>query len=457
MDARTSPAPATIDVSPAQKLRDEACAVYVTFSGHWPHGSRSLDADTKTQVAQAAGLNDARALSAGTLLYDSRHPLIKKGREMSSRVIKFRDSLTVPMAAQKADTAKESTGRPEMASGIKLIRRDQLEQFEQTMNAMKIEAKTVEAELNKNRDEILEASEAMLGGRFNPDNYPSEFRLDFNWGYPNVEPPSYLERLAPQAYQRELSRVRQQFEDSYELATMTLMEELQTVIASWCDRLGPVIKIYPPEGHDLHGLFECQVMARFTNVQDPSVPSGKMVVVVRLPVAKTDSGGTMTVGETVDVVNKLWEQSLVTQDDVDAVNEQLKAFREDDKAKKKSIDIRVGPINQTQYADLRPSEDTSTHKTFKQSTIENLLELIDKFRKLGSTVSASTELTAIVDAAAKKLARAGDAKQTCSELKDSRTFRGETHELMTQLSARLDQEVSEFTRRRRKIIKGVEE
>lgn len=193
----------------------------------------------------------------------------------------------------------------------------------------------------------------------------------------------------------------------YENAALEFMEEFKAVIASWVEALGPITRIYPAETHPLAHMHNAEVRKKFTHADDPSVPKGKIMLVVRY---KNPSDKT----ETVEKV--------------------------------------LGPLSENEYAELKPHESSDKPKTFKNSTVENLLDMVHKFRTLGPALSASPEFAALVDNIEKDVQKAGyKAAEIGEELRVSKSFRGGIHALMQQAQDKLGSEIHTFTKTRRKV------
>jgi hypothetical protein len=390
--------PAAVDASPSEKLMAECCGCRLSFS--WFAVNRGFDTETKNQIAMSLGIDDVSAVSAGKRLYDTKHPLIRKANEIRTRIGNYWTAMTLPMAQSHVDEIR-------IEGGVRLIRRDQIDTMHNRMTAFLSEAKTIEAELNLNRHEILEASQQMLGDKFDAKDYPETFKLAFRWGFPSVEIPAYLEKLAPAVYQAELTAAKQRFENTYELATVTFMSELKDVIATWVDRLGPVTRLYPPLGHPKREYFESEVLARVTHQMAPNeVPQDMVKLQIRLK-------------QVVKGVKEVWTE----------------------------------PMTMAQYNDLKPTALATEKKTFRESTVTNLFEMLARFRNLGGTMSASKEIEQIIDAAQKHLSQVNDPADAADELRKSRSFRQTTHNLMAQLNTKLDDAIVSFTQKRRTVIR----
>jgi len=394
----------TVDASASEKLRNECGGCRLSISGHWPRGNKGIDAKTKAEMSQVAGMDD-KALSASKRLYDSKHPTVKKANELANRIHSYWKSMTIELAQAYCI-------EPQLEGGTRLIRRDQIQEFHDRMVALKSEAETVQEEMNRERDSILESSRAMLTNeqtgktKFNADDYPQEFLLVFRWSFPNVDIPAYLEELAPEVYAQEMDAVRKRFEDSFELANVTMLSEMEKVFAAWVDRLGPVIRVYPPDHApaEYHIWRNAELLERIYPADDETLTSGQIKVKLRRKIG----------------------QGRKTETKV------------------------IGPFPETYFNDIfKPSGSMSERKTLHKSTIENLTDMVAKFGRLGSTISTSGEFNAVMKKIEDHLSQCSDVNALDHELRNSQVFRQRTHELASQLQGRISSEIKTFKKHRR--------
>lgn len=399
----------TVDAAASEKLREECGGCRLSISGHWPRGNKGIDAQTKAEMSQVAGMDD-KALSASKRLYDSKHPTVKKANDLANRVHAYWKSMTIELAAAYCV-------EPQLEGGTRLIRRDQIQEFHDRMTAFKSETDTVQDEMNRERDSILAASEAMLTDektgktKFNESDYPAEFDLNFRWSFPNVDIPAYLEELAPEVYAQEMAAVRKRFEDSFELANISMLSEMEKVFATWVDRLGPVVRVYPPDHapQEYHIYRNAELLERIRTEQDDTVPENQVKVKLR---RKTGEG-------------------------------------------RKTVTSIVGPFPETYFNDIfKPSGSMSERKTLHKSTIENLTDMVAKFGRLGGTISTSGEFNDVMKKMEDHLAQCADVNSLDHELRNSQVFRQRTHELTTQLTDRLTSEIKTFKKHRRVTRQG---
>jgi hypothetical protein len=209
--------------SPARRLRRIAAAVRIHFT--WWGVHRTLTAQQKEEVGDAYGA-DARLLSAGKKIIDTRHEAFRRLTSLRTRVVNYWRGLTLPY----------------VEPGMRLIRQAEVEAFVHTMEGFRDELTQAEADLNAVYGEIQADAQRRLGRLFNPTDYPPEIRGLFgvDWDFPSVEPPGYLLRLNPEIYQQEQERITRRFEEAVQLAEQAFIGELAKLVSHLTERLsGP--------------------------------------------------------------------------------------------------------------------------------------------------------------------------------------------------------------------------
>jgi hypothetical protein len=121
--------------SPAQRLRRMAAAVRVHFT--WWGTHRTLTSQQKEEVG-ATYSADARLLTAGKKLVDTKHEAFRKLTSLRSRVASYWRGLTLPYTEP----------------GVRLIRHADIEAFVHTMEGHRDELVQAEADLNAVYDQV---------------------------------------------------------------------------------------------------------------------------------------------------------------------------------------------------------------------------------------------------------------------------------------------------------------
>ncbi len=183
---------------------------------------------TADQIAKAAGTFDAeaRSLSAGKKLLDTRHPAFRAVTAVRTKVTDGWRGMSLPY--------------PE--PGVRLIRQDKVEEFARQMADSKIELDDAVRNLDRHYGELKRAAAERLGSLFNEADYPESLvgLFDVQWDFPGVEPPDYLRQLCPAVFERERARVAARFDEAVRLAESAFLEEFARLVPHVCDRVSGV-------------------------------------------------------------------------------------------------------------------------------------------------------------------------------------------------------------------------
>ena len=400
----------TVDMSPSEKLKNECIGIRVTFN--WFSRSRQVDKEQKQQMADAVGSDEA-AFSSSKRLMGANHPLIKKVNELQRRIDGYWKGMTIPLASFAG-----GSGRPE--PGVRLLAVDKIEEVDNRLQTFVPEVAAMSREMTAGRDDILATEKARLKHLFEESDYPTNFDVDLTWGFLSVDAPAALEQLNPALYARAVEAFNRRMDDTYELATSTILGQFLNVVKDWAEVLGPVQRIYPDSRNEhcqYHGAeIRCKLEAGTHALK------------------LTDEEGT-PVNRTVEIPEN--HVGLV--------------IRYYPGSSRKLRETVLAPLTQLQYADLKPSTVASERRTFRTTTIEAMTDFLAQFRNIGTTISASHQLQEMVKGVETQLARLPDAESVAGELRSSATFRNETYAMMTNLSQQLSREITNFTIGRRKI------
>jgi hypothetical protein len=183
---------------------------------------KTLTAQQKEEVGQAYAA-DARFLTAGKKLVDTRHETFRRLTSVRTRTANYWRGLTLPYTEP----------------GIRLIQQSNVESFVHTMEGFREELTQAESDLNTVFEEMKTDAQRRLGRLYNPADYPMEVRGLFavEWDFPSVEPPNYLMRIAPEVYQQEQERVARRFEEAVQLAEQAFIAEFSRLVSHLTERL----------------------------------------------------------------------------------------------------------------------------------------------------------------------------------------------------------------------------
>jgi hypothetical protein len=183
---------------------------------------KTLTPQQKAQAADTFGAEGAY-MSAAKKLLDTSHPSYKRVTSVKNQAVQVWRGMSLPF--------------PE--PGLRLIRQDDIESFNDRMTDLKNELNEAVDQLNDHYAELVDAARQRLGSLFNAGDYPDSLigLFDIAWDFPSVEPPDYLRRLNPQLYEQEAQRVAARFDQAVQLAEQAFMEELSSVVSHLSERL----------------------------------------------------------------------------------------------------------------------------------------------------------------------------------------------------------------------------
>jgi hypothetical protein len=206
--------------TPAQRLRLTTAAVRVAFT--WLGVRKTLTPEQKSQAAESFGA-EGDFLSARKKLLDTKHSAYKDVTAVRGRVGSFWKALTLPY--------------PE--PGVRLIRQEKIEAFNEQMATYRAELLDAVARLDDHYAELKSAAQRRLGNLYDPLDYPPSLRglFDLAWEFPNVQPPDYLLQLNPTIYEQEKTRIAARFEEAVRLAEQAFLSEFAGLVSHLCERL----------------------------------------------------------------------------------------------------------------------------------------------------------------------------------------------------------------------------
>ena len=209
---------ATSDV--ASRLQTTMAAVRVSFT--WFGVRKALTPTQKAQAAETFGA-DAPYLSAAKKLLDTGCPAFRAVTSVRNRTVAYWKSMSLPY--------------PE--PGVRLIRQDYVEPFNERMTHLRDALHEEVEKLDRELPQLRQAAEARLGSLYDPADYPPTliglFALD--WDFPSVEPPDYLLQLNPSLYEQERRRMMSRFEEAISMAEQAFIEELGKLVGHLVERL----------------------------------------------------------------------------------------------------------------------------------------------------------------------------------------------------------------------------
>ena len=160
---------------------------------------------------------EGQYLSAGKKLLDTRHSAFRAVTSIRTKIASTWKSMSLPF--------------PE--PGVRLIRRDQIEEFVALLEAYRIELAEGVVNLDLHYGELKQTASERLGRLFNPGDYPETLigLFDVAWDFPSVEPPDYLRDLNPALYEAERARVAARFDEAVQLAEQAFLDEFAKLVS----------------------------------------------------------------------------------------------------------------------------------------------------------------------------------------------------------------------------------
>jgi len=206
--------------TPAQTLRTGMAAVRVSFT--WMGTRKTLSADQRAEAAQPFDA-EGGSLSAGKKILETAHPAFKAVTSIKSKIASTWKAMSLPF--------------PE--PGVRLIRRDQIDEFVGLLEAYRGDLADAVANLDRHYEELQATAAERLGRLFNHDDYPATLvgLFDVAWDFPSVEPPDYLRDLNPALYEAERARVAARFDQAVEMAETAFQEEFAKLVSHLSERI----------------------------------------------------------------------------------------------------------------------------------------------------------------------------------------------------------------------------
>ena len=204
----------------ASEMRSTMGAVRLAFT--WLGTQRKLD-ERHTRMAAGTFQADEKRVRASKVLIDTKHPAYRAATIVKSQAQAYLRGISLPYPQ----------------NGIRLIRRTDVDQFENQMLSFRERLDDAVENLRDHYEALKADARERLGELYNESDYPANLDNVFslNWEYPSVEPPKYLLRFNPELYQQEQARIQQRFEQAVVLAENAFAERLQELVDHLLERL----------------------------------------------------------------------------------------------------------------------------------------------------------------------------------------------------------------------------
>jgi hypothetical protein len=205
--------------SPAQTLRKLYRATRLSFK--WWGQRRGINGSAKEQMADAVDA-EAASITAGKKLYSEKLESIKQINALKCEIDAFWHGITLPWTEK----------------GVRLLKREQVEEFNQRMETWAERLKFRAGEVQAAREAILDDARERLGSAFNSGDYPLDLSTLFavEWSFPSIDPPRDLPQ---EIYEQQKKAVEAKLEEAVTLAEQAFLSELQQLVSALHERLTP--------------------------------------------------------------------------------------------------------------------------------------------------------------------------------------------------------------------------
>ena len=125
--------------------------------------------------------------------------------------------------------------------GVRLIKRDKIEEFEKRLAVIQKELDSALVDLDAVYADAREQAKASLGNLFDEQDYPDSLKkfFGFSWDYPSIEPAAALKKIAPAIYEAQQKVIAAKFATAVVDAEAMLAAEMHKMLSGWIDRLTP--------------------------------------------------------------------------------------------------------------------------------------------------------------------------------------------------------------------------
>lgn len=212
----------------SRNFRERVTGVMLQFSP-WMTTSRSVKGEVQQDLTSFLE-TDATVVSSTSKIFDTQHEIIQNLAALRSQ----------------ATTHYRQRTLPYLMKGVRLVNRTRYAELLREMtdgpDSFRTRIKLAEADLQRRRDEVIEAARAKLGPRlFNPSVYPATFVgcFDLTFEPVNIEVPSYLMELDPQEYARRVQELDTRCSQSFALYDEQLGVKFVELIEHLSEQLKP--------------------------------------------------------------------------------------------------------------------------------------------------------------------------------------------------------------------------
>ena len=162
------------------------------------------------------------SITAGKMIYDTRLPAIRAINSKRGEIKEWWEEETLPYAQD----------------GVRLLPKNRVEWFNARMQLRRQELFILAADVQYQRDLIVEDAMKRLGEAFNLLNYPDDLSISYGmeWSFPSLEPAG---DLPPQIYEQQAAQIRGKLEEAVQLAEQAFLIQFLELVESLHERLTP--------------------------------------------------------------------------------------------------------------------------------------------------------------------------------------------------------------------------
>jgi hypothetical protein len=193
-----------VDTAACEQLAELTAALKLRQTGSLS-SSVGLSNEEKQIAAEAVGMTVDGLTGAGKKLYSSKIEPIKNVSAAVNAIKKFFES-----------TARIPYVQEGKKDAIRLIKKEDIETFIETMARMQLNLDAALRDLTTRRQEVLDDAKVRLKDKYDETDYPStwEGAIRFSYEWPNIDPPNYLAEISPEAYQQAVNTRLQRFDET---------------------------------------------------------------------------------------------------------------------------------------------------------------------------------------------------------------------------------------------------
>ena len=207
-------------LSSSHAVRCDMAAMRLSFA--WFGTRKTLTSEQKERAADSFDA-EGKYLSAAKRLIDTSDATFRSVTSIKTKATAYFKGVSLPYPDP----------------GIRLIRRDDIDEIDSRMRIFVEELEGAVRELDAHLDELKDEARQRLGSLFCEADYPTSVvgLFEIAWEFPSVEPPGYLRRLNPELYEAECQRVSARFDEAVAMAEAAFVDELNKLVEHLSDRL----------------------------------------------------------------------------------------------------------------------------------------------------------------------------------------------------------------------------